>query len=126
MGDSSHRQHIGMSIVLVLFIAGTSFFIGYKFATTDPSVGKKGIVLSCDPTTLAALTIPKSNPASSAQVVMPNRAVTAGTFYGSKNGTKYYRQHCVSTQKRIKPENIIWFSSSSDAEIQGYTPSNSC
>jgi len=53
-------------------------------------------------------------------------ATTAGTeLVGSKNGTKYYYPWC-SGVKNISPANLIHFSSKSEAETRGYTPSTTC
>lgn len=42
-------------------------------------------------------------------------------YVGSKNSDKYHLPKC-SWAKRIKPENIVCFSSASDAEAKGYKP----
>lgn len=46
-------------------------------------------------------------------------------FVGSKNSDKYHLPDC-SNAKRIKPENIVCFSSKEDAESKGYQPAKDC
>ena len=48
-------------------------------------------------------------------------ASTDCAYVGSKNSDKYHLPKC-SWAKRIKPENIVCFSSASDAEARGYKP----
>jgi len=50
---------------------------------------------------------------------------TGNDFVGSKNGKKYYYPWC-SGVKAIAPPNLIHFSSKSEAEARGYTPSATC
>lgn len=44
---------------------------------------------------------------------------------GSKNSDKYHLPTC-SNAKRIKPENIVCFSSKEEAESKGYQPAKDC
>lgn len=46
-------------------------------------------------------------------------------FVGSKNSNKYHLPSC-KWAKRIKPENIICFSSAEDAAKKGYQPDKTC
>lgn len=46
-------------------------------------------------------------------------------FVGSIKSDKYHYPSC-SAAKRIKPENEIWFSSSTDARAHGYVPCKIC
>lgn len=43
----------------------------------------------------------------------------------SKNGKTYYVSSC-GVAKRIKPENLVTFSSQHEAESRGYTPAKNC
>lgn len=49
----------------------------------------------------------------------------SGKVVGSKTGTKYYFPWC-GTVKRIKPENLIEFSSIDEAKAKGYSPASNC
>lgn len=46
-----------------------------------------------------------------------------GLFVGSVNSNKYHLPDCTWA-KRIKEENLIWFSSKEDAGNKGYIPAN--
>lgn len=46
-------------------------------------------------------------------------------FVGSKNSDKYYPPDC-QWAKRIKPENLVCFSSAEEARQKGYQPAKSC
>ena len=59
------------------------------------------------------------------QIQTQKQEVKRKMYVASKNGKLYYGAGC-SGAKRISPSNEIWFSSSSDAEKAGYTPSSSC
>ncbi len=48
-----------------------------------------------------------------------------GNFVASKNGSKYYPVNCKSAS-RIKPENQIFFASSTEATSRGYVLSDQC
>ncbi len=49
----------------------------------------------------------------------------SGEVVGSKSGKKYYFPWC-GTVKRIKPENLIHFSSIDEAKKSGFTPGGNC
>ena len=55
-----------------------------------------------------------------AQISLP-----AGNFLASINGKAYYPKDCAAAN-RIKEENIIWFDTKEEAEIQGYKPAQNC
>ena len=46
-------------------------------------------------------------------------------FVGSKNSNKYHLPTC-QWAKRIKPENIVCFKSTEDAQSRGYQPDKAC
>jgi hypothetical protein len=61
---------------------------------------------------------------SSSLTGSPSASVAAATenmFAASKSSNKYHHKDC-STWKRIKPENLIWFSTREQAEAAGYQP----
>lgn len=49
----------------------------------------------------------------------------SGSVVASKNGARYYTPGCAGI-KRIKPENLISFSSTAEAESAGYTKAKNC
>ena len=101
----------------------SSFYLGY---IQGKKIKSSGVTLNCPDNVLAQLAIPTKALASGTY----KKPLIAGTdskraFFGSKNGTKFYTPGCKAGN-RIKPENIIWFSSQSEAEIQGYSKASSC
>ncbi len=50
---------------------------------------------------------------------------SGGSFVASINGKNYYPKDCLSA-KRIKEENMIWFSSAQEAEADGYALAKNC
>lgn len=48
-----------------------------------------------------------------------------GEYVGARGGTTYYLPWCGAVG-RIAPENIVWFSSATDAERQGYSAAKNC
>jgi hypothetical protein len=57
--------------------------------------------------------------------VEPKANPSANDFIASKNGSAYYPADCAAG-KRIKPENIVRFATSEDAERAGYRRATSC
>jgi hypothetical protein len=67
--------------------------------------------------------------------IVPNEASVVSTvttapsqnkqYVGSKNGTVYHLPWC-SGAKRISQENMVWFSSKTEAEAAGYRPATNC
>lgn len=49
----------------------------------------------------------------------------ATEFWGSKNSNKYHYSTCRSAQ-RIKPNNLVVFSSPNEAKMAGYIPCKVC
>ncbi len=128
------RNYRWCFLLLLLSVIGLSFYAG----TLQATHASAGVTLSCTDEVLATLAIPSGGP-EAGKLVRPSTdslaasatpqdtpqdetptATPEGAFAGSKNGTKYYTPGC-SGLKRIKPENIIWFVSKEDAELQGYT-----
>lgn len=109
-----------LQAVVVLVACLGSFLLGKNYYKNENS--NSGIVFSCSEEVLNSLSIPKNvTTLSSSKVTTDN---VSGAYFGSKNGTKYYPNGCANS--RIKPENIIWFNSASDAQLQGYSRSSSC
>jgi beta-lactamase superfamily II metal-dependent hydrolase len=78
----------------------------------------------------AASTAPKSTASAVAWTATPAASTTAaissqGPFVGSSKSDKYHYPSC-SAAKKIKPANLVTFSSSADARAQGYVPCGIC
>lgn len=54
-----------------------------------------------------------------------NETTSAGKFFASTRGKKYYPANC-SAGKSLKPENRIYFDTREEAEAKGYELSSSC
>lgn len=79
-------------------------------------------------------TATSSNSASENQNALLNTNIASASdntdkkecaFVGSKNSNKYHFPDC-SYAKRIKPENIVCFSSEEEAKNKGYVPAGCC
>lgn len=62
---------------------------------------------------------------ASGPITTPSAVVSGGPFVGSSKSDKYHYPSC-SAAKKIKPANLITFSSSEDARAQGYSPCGIC
>ncbi len=126
--DSERGETVRLlgSIAIILGTGLLSFFIGMRYQKITAGATSSGIQFSCDPNMLSTLEIPKGSGSAGGSVAGANvtLAPTTGSYFGSRNGTKYYGASCG--KGRIKPENLIWFTTSEEAEIQGYTRSSSC
>lgn len=68
------------------------------------------------------------NTPETGKITTQTSSIPAGVncaFVGSKNSDKYHLPTCQFA-KRIKPENVICFSSEDEAKSKGYTPCSSC
>jgi competence protein ComEC len=95
--------------------------------TTD---GQSYIVTTEKQSWTTASTAPKSTASAVAWTDTAAASTTAATvsqghFVGSSKSDKYHYTSC-SAAKRIKPANLVTFSSSADARAQGYVPCGIC
>jgi len=86
-----------------------------------------GISTTSIPATAVITTIPTITTTSTTQpTICADLGCPPGTkFVGSKSSNRYHHCDCRYA-KRIKPENIICFSSKRDAESKGYLPCGVC
>jgi hypothetical protein len=126
MASFIHKYY---SVIFALFLAiivGLSFYLGYEQGSSTKSVvGNKQIVFSCPNTILDKQRIsgvpkPENSELTASATPEPQTTTNGGAYVGSKNGTKYYTPGCPGA-KRIKPENYVWFQTSEDATLQGYS-----
>lgn len=113
--------------ILLITIVISTFYVGMIEGKKEAG---ENVQLICKDEVLKQLAIPldafdSSSNTSTTQKTMSLNIVSdnmsdQGRYAGSKNGTKYYTPGCAGL-KRIKPENLIWFSSEEDAKLQGYT-----
>ncbi|MDE2399773.1 MAG: hypothetical protein KGL67_02070 [Patescibacteria group bacterium] len=62
---------------------------------------------------------------NTSQTIQSSNSLSGKNFFASSRGAKYYTIGC-SAGKTIKPENRVYFSTSSEAEAAGYALSSSC
>ena len=62
---------------------------------------------------------------ASSPITTPSSTVSGGPFVGSSKSDKYHYPSCSAT-KKIKPANLVTFSSSADARARGYVPCGIC
>jgi len=70
-------------------------------------------------------TVPPVSWTDTAAASTTTATVSQGPFVGSSKSDKYHYTSCTAAQ-RIKPANLITFSSSADARAQGYVPCGIC
>lgn len=69
--------------------------------------------------------LPKNIPIGKSRESNLAEIAVLGNFVASVNGKNYYPKDCASV-KRIKEENMVWFSSAEEAEADGYMPAKNC
>lgn len=114
-------------IVLIIgfvFVALISFGLGYLSA---PQMTKSPLIIE-GPTAAISEQATSEQDASNAQDGQSSSAAVGqgnekGIIVASKNGTKYYWPWSPWA-KRIKPENLVWFKSESEAQKAGYSKSS--
>ncbi len=117
------RGHIGHPIALytlvILGVAFSSFQLG-RLSIKGDDIGNRN-------TSSAINTIDRETEISDLDnlVITDENNQSKNNYVASKNGKLYYTPSCGGA-KRIKPENQVWFSTSSDAEKSGYQFSTSC
>lgn len=129
------QERYGAAVLLsfgFLAVGGLCFVSGLLIGRerqADPIVIEKAVELCAVPPSSVTSTASSDTPTGekkdavlSAGSAPTDRDVVANCAYvGSKNSDKYHLPKC-SWAKRIKPENIVCFSSASDAEAKGYKP----
>lgn len=114
-------------IVLVLgfvLVALISFGAGYLSA---PGTSEKSLIIEEPAANISEQIISDQETGEQSAVQQESgnaeEEVQQGIIVASKNGTKYYWPWS-SWAKRIKPENLIWFKSESEAQKAGYSKSS--
>lgn len=117
------------TLFLMLVIASIFFALGRLSVLNSQKQPIKVInpaVLGVSQTASVINSQPESSPGGPlGEIVVNTENTSSGVVVGSKTGKKYYFPWC-GTVKRIKPENLIQFSSIEDARAKGYTPAENC
>ncbi len=110
---------------LVIILVGIGSF-GLGRASVPETMENEPIIQIIEPITLTSNVINATQPSTVTNTSIPlSDNKKQGQFLASKNGTKYYLPSC-SGAKRIKPENIIYFSTREAAESAGYSKATNC
>lgn len=110
------RDGQNIAIILVIILVAIASFILGRFSLSET----KTTVLDTSVSAVPQIPISGSQSTPSIQNVS-----SMGPFVASRNGTKYYTKDC-SGARRIKPENLISFTTKEQAEQAGYTWSSTC
>jgi hypothetical protein len=127
------RIGLFMGVLLVATIAFEAGLLKGKSAPNDPLIIE--IPSPVAPASIAITETPgNTSTAPNAKNSSTNQAAAQASvstpaancqFVGSKNSTKYHLPSC-QWAKRIKPENLVCFSSAEDATAKGYQPDKNC
>lgn len=132
----AHDQKILIVLAIILtavvaFRAGQTHEQGKKTADINVSLNQ---LAAANPKQERLITIGETVDRKGINVELnsDNRGevITAGqqkecVLVGSKNSDKYHQASC-SLAKKIKPENLVCFSSIEDAQAKGYQPAKCC
>lgn len=107
-----------LTFYIILTISCTvSFYLGYL--AKSEAKASSPVVINCPVESYKAQNKPLS------QVYKGNATLSSYEYIASKNGKNYYPLDCQAGS-RIKPENIIKFSTKDEAELAGYTLAKTC
>jgi len=123
--DFFRKERRGLAVFLALILVGAlSFEAGVLFGgslVSLPLVIEKPVVSASDQEKVAGVSDTALVKNVSSSVAASAETRENCPFVGSRNSTLYHLPTCASA-KRIKPENIICFSSAEDAAARGYKP----
>ena len=119
----SSLQNVGSKIYrtdtdgnVVITTDGISYFIyTQKLSAVPASTTSQTKTSAYTPTVTQA----------SSPITAQSSTVSAGPFVGTSKSDKYHYPSC-SAAKKIKPANLVTFSSSAEARAQGYVPCGIC
>lgn len=95
---------VGTALVLL----SSAFLLGYKYGETHPKIVTPIIITN-------TMTVEEAM-----KLIPPEPKNPTVGYFGSKNGTKVYSVKCL-TKSAIREENRIFFKTSQDALLSGYT-----
>jgi beta-lactamase superfamily II metal-dependent hydrolase len=114
IGSEIYRTDTNGNIVITT--DGTSYSISsQKLSAVPASTTSQTKTSAYTPTVTQA----------SSPITTPSSTVSGGPFVGSSKSDKYQYPSC-SAAKKIKPANLVTFSSSADARARGYVPCGIC
>lgn len=120
--NQKSMKHFTYIVLALVFLIGLGIGLLLKSNNSASQI-------TIDKNMKIGLTAPAGLPAQTdltAQISLPaGLSAQAGNFLASINGKAYYPKDCAAAN-RIKEENIIWFDTREEAEIQGYKPAQNC
>jgi hypothetical protein len=122
-GSTGIDQTTAIYFMVIIVVGISAFGLGRLSAEDAISRGDEGIVIKDTQESLES--VPRSQLSARKASAIKTESQAGGNYVASKNGKLYYPRGCKGAN-RIKPENEVWFTSSSDAEKLGYAPSSSC
>ena len=116
-------QHLAVIFITILvFTLG----IGLGRLSTKNEVGESPLTITSPSLTAATQGSTLKTQNSKVEPLKTLNSNTGdGKFVASRNGKKYYLTWCGGVS-RIKPENLISFASTEEAQARGYTPAANC
>jgi hypothetical protein len=112
-----------LSFLLVGTLAFQAGFLNGSMIATKPLVIERPDISGCPGGEVAGASSESTALESAESKTSPTSLATSDimkcAFVGSKNSTLYHLPHCA-VAKRIKPENIVCFTSEADAKDKGY------
>ncbi len=108
----------------VVILVGIGSFVLGRASLPETELNKP-VIQVIEPINLTASSIIGSSTLANSQSQIKTTNDSGKQFLASKNGTRYYLSTC-SGAKRIKTENIIYFSTREAAESAGFTKAINC
>jgi hypothetical protein len=121
------NDQVFYGLLLVLVGLG-SFALGRLSVTPvaiSPALGVTFIEAKASPTVNQGKVMPAGSQTVDTESSANDSPKSATTVVASKSGTKYHLLSCAGA-KQIKPENLLTFPNSEEAERAGYTPAANC
>lgn len=109
--DLRSNKYFAGAVLILVFLIGLGIGLLIRENQATPIVIDKNMKIGL--------------PAQKNFVAQKNNNGMSGNFLASINGKAYYPKDCTAA-KKIKEENIIWFTTKQEAEAQGYKPAQNC
>ena len=111
-------------LCVVVLVALSSFFLGRLSVFEERAVPVTIENISANsPVVLGEFT--ESSVVNEAPVSVKVTKPSAGTYVGSKNGTKFHLPYCPGASQ-ISETNKVWFQTKEEAIAKGYSPASNC